>query len=342
MLTLGGLEIMFSLFEEVSETTEHYTMGHALVYVLLNFPRFVYELLPLSSLIGALVGLGILAGSNELMVMQAAGITVGRVVWSVMKPTIGIMIFSLVLGEYIAPRLQLMAEVGKAMAGEEVALSQRGYWLKDGRMFLHANAIEPGGVMHGITLYTFDENRQPISNHIASSAYFSGKTAEGNLWQFEDVSSVYFNRAIDTGLNGNWINSTSEEFNLGLDTELLEVLVMDADNMSISDLKSYAGYFDDQGQDAGQYYLAYWKKVFQPLSTAALVLVAISFIFGPLRSSTMGSRLFTAICFGMFFVLLQRFLNTISLVYKVDPMLSVLLPVLMISVLGVWLLRRAA
>jgi lipopolysaccharide export system permease protein len=146
----------------------------------------------------------------------------------------------------------------------------------------------------------------------------------------------------EEGATGQIAEEDNRDIELALNPELMEVLFMDADNMAISDLYRYAGYFEGQGQDAGQYFLAFWKKLFQPLTTAALVLVAISFIFGPLRSSTMGSRLFTAICFGLAFMLLQRLLNTVSLVYQADPLVAVLIPVLLCSGFGVWLLRRAA
>ena len=117
---------------------------------------------------------------------------------------------------------------------------------------------------------------------------------------------------------------------------------MDPDNMAMTDLWRYAGYFKSQGQDASQYFLAFWRKLFQPLTTAALVLVAVSFIFGPLRSATVGSRLFTAICFGLLFILLQRILNIVSLVYQSEPLLAVLLPILLCAAFGVWMIKRVA
>lgn len=53
-----------------------------------------------------------------------------------------------------------------------------------------------------------------------------------------------------------------------------------------------------RGWSNGSYWLAFWTKVLQPLVTAALVLMAISFIFGPLRSATLGQRVFTGVLVG--------------------------------------------
>ena len=86
----------------------------------------------------------------------------------------------------------------------------------------------------------------------------------------------------------------------------------------------------------------FWKKTLQPLTTAVLVLVAVSFIFGPLREATMGSRVFTAICFGLLFTILQRLVHNVALVYQFSPLTAVLLPLLLTALLGAWLFRRAA
>jgi len=78
------------------------------------------------------------------------------------------------------------------------------------------------------------------------------------------------------------------------------------------------------------------------LTTAALVIVAVSFIFGPLRSATMGSKVFTAICFGIVFYLVQNLMSTVSLVYQLNPLMAVSGPVVLCLALGFLLLRRAA
>src|SRR5690606_14946374 len=119
-------------------------------------------------------------------------------------------------------------------------------------------------------------------------------------------------------------------------------LIVDADTMALRDLWRHAQRFERQGQDASLYYLAFWKKSLQPVTTALLVLVAVSFIFGPLREATMGSRVFTAICFGLGFTILQRLMHNLGLVYQISPLLVVVLPLLLTAALGAWFFRRSA
>lgn len=343
LLVLGGLDMLFTLFDEMGDTSESYGIMDAAWYVLLTLPRHLYELLPLSSLIGALVGLGALAGSNELMVMQVSGVSVSRIVWAVMKPAVLITLLALFVGEFVAPGLEMHAEVTRAIVrGEEQLVSRSGYWLRDGRRYLHANAIGADGELLGLTVYLFSEELLPEANLVADSAAWQGVSNGGNRWRLNNVRQLEFRQGADFGLLAGAQALDSMDLVLELSPALMDVLVMDPQNMPVSDLYRYAGYFRGQQQDAGQYYLAFWKKVLQPLTTVSLVLVAISFIFGPLRSATMGSRLFTAICFGLGFVLLQRMLGIATLVYQSDPLTAVVLPILLSAGLGAYLLRRAA
>jgi len=81
--------------------------------------------------------------------------------------------------------------------------------------------------------------------------------------------------------------------------------------------------------------------VLQPVVTAALVLMAISFIFGPLRSVTLGQRVFTGVLVGFTFRIAQDLLGPSSLVFGFSPLFAVLVPTAICALAGFWLLRRA-
>jgi lipopolysaccharide export system permease protein len=341
LLVLTGLDLVFTLVDELGETEGQYGMTDAVRYVLYVFPRHVYELLPMTALIGSLVGLGILAAANELVVLQTAGVRVIRIVWSVMKPAILIMVVGFLLGEFIAPRLELQGELDRALArGEQVAVSRYGHWQRDDEEFMHFNAIDPDGLLHGVSIYRFNDDRELVTLINAEIAVFRNELGQG-YWLLQQGSQTEF--PAGRGMTDSRVSDFAEQvWDVDLSPDLLKVLIIDPDKMSMSDLYRYAGRFENQGLDGSHYFLSFWKKAMQPLTTAALVIVAVAFIFGPLRSATMGSKVFTAICFGIFFYLLQNLLSTVSLVYQLNPLLAVSLPVLFCLVIGLILLRRAA
>jgi lipopolysaccharide export system permease protein len=369
LLALGGLDLLFTLFEELGDTEGSYDTAAALRYVLFTLPRHIYELLPMTALVGALIGLGVLAAGNELVALQAAGIARIRIVVAVLKPTLLVIGLGLALGEYVAPRLEMQGVFGKALAsGEQVGLSRYGHWVRDGDAFMHFNTIDPEGILYGVSVFVFDEQHRMVRSVTAERAvYLSAAAAAAaergaqagvvqreritpeqraaaqgeNYWVLEDGTELVFTHGVDA-VDSTRNDFTSAGWDLDLTPDLLQVLIVDPDRMAISDLYRYAQRFERQGQDADTYYLAFWKKALQPVTTLVLVLLAISFIFGPLRQSTMGLRLFTAICFGLSFTILQNLMHTMSLVYRFQPLVAVLAPLLLCAGLGAYLLRRSA
>ena len=93
-------------------------------------------------------------------------------------------------------------------------------------------------------------------------------------------------------------------------------------------------------QDAGRYQLNMWSKIFQPLSVAVMMLMALSFIFGPLRSVPMGVRVVTGISFGFVFYVLDQIFGPLTLVYGIPPIIGALLPSASFFLISLWLLMR--
>ncbi len=332
-----SVDLVFTLAEEIADTDENYSLLNALSYIALTIPTSVYELLPFIALGGALIGLGILASNNELVVMQAAGVSVWRIVFSVLKPTMLIMLLSLALGEYIAPPLEQLAQSNKAVqsSGNDSISSEQGTWRKVGREYIHINAIAPGGeLLYGVTRYEVDNNRIIVSSSFAESAVYVAREGS-DYWRLSNVRESNFGTASISAQT-----YLQEDWQVDLSPELLSVLLVEPDRQSISGLYRFAQFFDAEGLDSATYFLAFWKKLLQPLATLVLVILAISFVFGPLREATMGFRVFVAIGIGLIFTIMQRLMEPASLLYGFSPLLAVLAPILFCAMLGLFLMRR--
>jgi len=332
-----SVDLVFSLAEELAATDEDYTLGSALAFIVYTLPTSIYELLPFIALGGALIGLGILASNNELVVMQAAGVSVWRIVWSVLKPTLLIMLLSLLLGEYIAPPLEQSAQSSRAVArsGNDSIGSEEGTWRKVGSEYIHINAIAPGGAtLFGITRYEVGSNRTLVASSFAESGRYIEADGE-NYWQLSNVRESTFSPGSISRQD-----YLEEDWQVDLSPELLSVLLVEPDRQSISGLYRFAQFFESEGLDSAIYFLAFWKKLLQPLATLVLVVLAISFVFGPLRESTMGFRVFVALGIGLVFTIMQRLMEPASLLYGFSPLLAVLAPIALCAALGMLLMRR--
>ena len=87
--------------------------------------------------------------------------------------------------------------------------------------------------------------------------------------------------------------------------------------------------------------LDYWQRIFQPVTTMVMLLLAIPFIFGPLRESTMGSKLLVGATVGFGFHILNRFFGPLSQVLQWPPILAAMGPTVFFALLGAYLMRRA-
>ena len=336
MAVLGiilGLASLFAFIDEMGDISDTYSVWDASSFVLMTAPRRVYDMLPMAALIGCLIGLGSLASSSELTIMRAAGVSIGRIVWAVMKPMLFLMVAGVLVGEYVAPYAENQAQANRSLAQGtgDAQSAKHGLWHRQGDEFIHINAVQPNGLMYGVTRYRFDDQRHMLTSSFARQANF--KT---DYWELKDVATTYF-RDGSTEV----INTPLERWDVSLSPQLLSTVVMPPESLSISGLWSYSHYLADQGLSNGRYWLAFWTKVLQPFVTVALVLMAISFIFGPLRSVTLGQRVFTGVLVGFTFRIVQDLLGPSSLVFGFPPLLAVLVPATACAVAGLWLLRRA-
>ncbi len=333
LLVICSLDLLAKFIDELDQINEHYTFLEVMVYVALQIPLSIYRYMPFAALVGGIIGLGSLAATSELITMRAAGVSLLRITLSILKPILLLIIVALMLAEYIIPTTEEYAENRRSLKLEGVksALSSRsGLWNREGNEFMHFNSVQSGGKLLGVTRYRFDENNQLQATSFAESAiYING------IWQEENIVETVLN---DEGTQ-KYIYPV-RAWNIQLSPALLAILVQDADNLSISKLYFYINYLNDQSIDSSRYQLSFWSKSLQPFAIISLVLIAVSFIFGPLREVTMGYRIFSGVVVGIVFQLTQKMLGPVSLVYGFSPAIAVLIPIMGCLFFGLFLLSR--
>lgn len=333
LLVIVSLDFISELVDQLDKVAGKYTLSEAFAYAALSIPSSIYDFIPLSSLVGCLIGLGMLASTSELTVIRAAGVSVAQIIWAVMRPVLGYILLGVFLGEFVTPVTDQYAESRKAIAlGHQSALQgQRGIWNREANEFMHFSAVLPNGKLFGITRLNFND-----SGELLSSTYIESAIYQGNSWfERNGVTTVIGEDEIRTEVFSTAIWETD------LSPRLLDVLVLPPEDLPMKRLHSYANYLERQGQDAREYRLAFWQKALQPLATASLVMIAISFIFGPLRQVTMGFRIFSGVIVGIVFRTSQDLLGPSSLIFGFSPLVAVLLPIAVCALIGFVLLRRS-
>ena len=332
LVVIVGLNTVSETIDQLGRLEAQYQVLQALQYVVTRLPAMIYNNIPFACLLGCLFGLGSLASNSELVVIRAAGVSILSIVFSVLKPVAIIMIFGLVLGQYIAPVTEQVAESRKALAryGDRGFVTTGGVWTREGNTFLHFSVVQPNGVLYGVSHFEFNSE-----NQMTSAKYSDRATFQGSHWMLEGVVETVLSEDKADVLEHDVLRWESE-----ITPELLSVVAMSPESLPMTGLWKYSQYLAEQGQNNGEYLMAFWKKVLQPLSTFGLVLVAISFVFGPLRSVTMGFRIFVGAIFGIAFQTSQDMLGPASLVFGVAPIYAILVPAIICIAIGSIMLSR--
>lgn len=332
LLLIVGLDAVFALIGELEDLKNGYQLAEAMVYIALTLPGKLYEYIPVGTLIGCLVGLGTLANTNELTVIRAAGVSVIRIIGAAVMPLMLVIAAGFVLGQYVVPGTEQYAESRKSMLldGTNVIKARSGFWYREGDTFLNVRAIQPNGLIFGVARYRFDEKDRLTEVDIAERGIF-----QGDHWLLQDVRQTVL---MDDAAEQRTLDSLRWE--TAFTPHMLSVVTLSPEHLSVSDLFHYARFRKDQNLEAGPYFFAFWQKALQPVTTIVMVFIAASFIFGPLRSVTMGQRLITGIIVGLLFNYGQQTLGHVSVVYHVPPFLAAALPVVACLLLGLHLLRK--
>lgn len=335
LFVILALDFISDLVDQLDSLRGGYNFLEAILYVFLSIPSSVYDFLPLSALVGCLLGLGSLASSSELVVMRAAGVSIAQIVWAVTRPVLIFIIGGALLGEYVAPYTDQFADSRRslAMGTKKSVQIERGVWNREGNQFMHFNAVLPNGKLYGVTRYQFDANNNLVEASFVDSAIYQ----EGKKYWVEQDGVVTrfgeFKTKREEFATRRWYTEVSPD--------LLNILVLETDELPMQRLHSYSAYLSKQNLDSSEYELAFWQKALQPLATMSLVMIAISFILGPLRQVTMGFRVFVGVIVGLVFQTSQQLLGPVSIIWGFSPMLAVLIPILSCFLIGGILIKRA-
>ncbi|WJG10083.1 LPS export ABC transporter permease LptG [Aliiglaciecola sp. LCG003] len=330
---LLGLSALIKFIEQMKSVgTGSYDMTAVGVYVLLSLPRELEQFFPMATLLGGLIGMGILASNSELVIMQSAGLSRWNITVSAMKSAVVMMIFVMAVGEWVAPLSETKAKEirTQAISGGSLFSSDRLVWAKDGDNFVSIGEVIDKTSLLNINIYEFDENLNLRQITSADSADFvDGK------WSLISVNYTFIG---DQRIRGQQVETGSWQSTLTPDK--LGVVTVKPEALSIRGLYDYVQYLENNSQDSGRYNLALWRKILQPVSIGVMLLMALSFVFGPLRSVTMGARVIMGVLAGFAFFISNETFGTFSLVFQLPPVLGALVPSVIFAGIAGILLRR--
>jgi lipopolysaccharide export system permease protein len=334
-LVFGVFAALF-IFIVLVDVLPDYGKGHFGLYQLARFvvlsqPGKLYEIFPVTVLIGTLLGLSTLALNSELVAMRAAGVSKARIILATMKTGLFLMIAAVLAGEFVVPVAETRAETGRA-AAMETGLQQgrTGLWLRDGPSFVNIGEVLPDLSLLRVTIYDVGPTFQ-----LRRDTYATRASYVGDHWELRQVER--------SRITPDRIDVQAEpaaSWNPAITPTDVAVFTTSPQALSIAQLDLYIQHLRNNNQDVGQYLLAFWQKLLMPLATAVMVLLATPFVFRPVRSGGMAQRIFIGVAMGLAFVVVNRSVGYLALIYGVPPVMAAVAPLVIFLAIALALVRR--
>lgn len=338
LMVLLGLLTLIQVFDGINQIGKgNFTVTTLLTLVALQLPARVYEIFPIATLIGATAGLSMLALNYELVAIRAGGVSLNRIIGSVLKVSALFVAIAIVLGEWVVPVTgDLAVRIRAEALHSGLQKKQAGIWFRDDADFISIGEVLPDLTLRNIRIYQFDDSGRMVLQRHASEA-----KRHGNSWRLGGIKATY--------LDENRLRTQeqhSELWDTKLTPELVGVFTVHPQFMPSWDLYRYIGHLEKNQQDTTRYRQALWSKLLMPMSTVVMLLLAVPFVFGQIRSGGLGQRVFIGIMLGMFYGLMQGGLGYYGIIghlgnyYGFPPFVSAALPGLIFLLLAIFLIRR--
>lgn len=375
VIGLWALQVLFSYLSELDALSDSYTMSDALAFIFYRSPYFLEEFMPTGALLGAVVGLGLLANKSELVVMRAAGVSIYRIVGWVLQPALLFVLLALAINQFVLPYSNQRANEINNEDNTSLVTSVRGYWTvqprfkttdnknnnndntnsnsdeasvqRDGSDILYIDYADVKGNIGEVKRWHLDNSGNLQTAIHATGGKYTGRQAvtsdNASLseqyrydWQLGNMTTL----SINQGFGSSQSTTASDILSLPFAPESVYLLTRQAEDLSLTQLYEHRQFMRQQGKRSLTHELAFWQKLLSPLSILSLVIVACSFVFGSLRTHSLGLRIVVALLFGLLFSYVQDLVGFVSLATGVSPLLMVLLPIIASTAAGGYLIKR--
>ena len=333
LLIVVGLDVFFNVIAQLDNVgRENYTLMTLVQFVALITPQSMYQLFPMAALLGSLMGLGGLSANSELIAMRASGLSIWRIIRSVLQVGVLMLVVAVFVGEVVAPVAERHGQQLRAAAMNRGLsfLGSRGLWVRDENLFINARKVLSDNTLAELTIYEFDdEPRLKVVTEAVKAQYRDGQ------WILHNVSQ--------TELTDDRVLVRHDEKMVRVSTltpDLLGIVALKPENMSIRDISQFMSYLEENGLDTRQYRYAFWGRFVTPAAALVMLFISVPFVFGSLRSVSAGQRVFIGMLVGFGFYLLSQIVSQMGQVFGLNPLLMMMVPGTVFLLFGIRAVRR--
>ena len=335
LFLLLALFSFLALAEELEDVgMGAFTLPDALMVVFLTTPKRIVELLPVTTLLGGLLGLGAMANHRELMAIRTSGMSNERIAKIVTLLAIMLGIFITILQFSVVPGFEREAAQlrGKTLQGPTQGSDNTGaFWTRDNSYFIHINDVKFDRTLVDIEIYAIDEQGRLSQLIQASRADYTG---DGN-WQ---LSGLVHSELDQTQVRET--TKTSMQWNNLLSLEQASVLMLPLQALAPDDLVKIIANLKRNQLDTHQHEIVLWQQVSLLPGLLAMALLSLPFLLGSVRSVSASQRVMIGGLVGIGFYLVQQLSGHLTGILGMNPALVILTPPFIILAIAIAAIRH--
>ena len=355
LFALVALFLFFDTLSELGSVKGQYTLPLALLHVLLKAPSRISEIIPIACLIGSIYVFAMLASQSEFTILRIAGLDIRRGLTTLAKISIPLVLLTLVMSEWLGPYTEKLSEQirMKALGSSYGSQFKTGVWVKDrlrdedgggpirpGVRYINVGKIDHDNEIQNIRMYEFDDVYRLLSIRSA----VSGRFDQDGTWILDDVTETRFKESKSADpLNPVYSAQTFSHPIVSLNSEvtpqILSVLLVSPEKMSIFSLGRFISHLRDNKQDVQRHSIAFWKKVIYPFTIFVMLALALPFAYLKVRAGGVGIKVFGGIMLGMSFQLFNSLFSNVGLLGAWPALLTALTPPLLYFIFAIASLR---
>ncbi|MDD0810115.1 LPS export ABC transporter permease LptG [Curvibacter sp. RS43] len=346
-VTLGFLALFFffDLVDELRWVNQGgYHITQALIYVALAMPSHLYELFPITVLIGTIFVMASLAQSSEFTILRTSGLGPWKALRTLLVLGLAFVVTTFAVGDYLAPATERVAQLMKARYQGRLTTGQTGAWMKEKQDYssyaVNIARMTPEGDMQKIRIFEFDNQGRMVSMTNAEHGRFN----QDDAWLLLKVHRVEFRNTERERAHVEPSDMAEYRWPTRISAEMASAALLKPDRMRTIDLFQYIQHLDANGQSAQSYEIEFWRKVFYPLSCLVMVVLALPFAYLHFRSGGIAAYVFGGVMAGISFFLLNNVFGYIGNLQNWTPWLVAASPGMIYSLLSLaafgWLVLR--
>ena len=335
LLLLLALFSFMTLAEELEDVGKGgFTLADALMVVFLTTPKRIVELLPVTTLLGGLIGLGAMANHRELIAIRTIGISKQRIAQTVAVLALILCIIISLLQFFVVPGFEHEAATLRAQASNNTAQTagnSKAIWTRHETQFIRVSSVESERTLANIEIYRTDDQGRLSGLIQASRALY----IEQENWLLMNV--------LESRFQDGQVSETRRdrmEWSALLSAEQAAALILPLEALAPNDLLKTIANLKQNQLDTHRYEIVFWQQASLLPSLLALALMSLPLLLGSVRAVSASQRVLTGGLIGIGFYLLQQLSGHMAGILGLNPALLIMTPPFVLLAIAIAAIRH--